>query len=448
MRLCSWLGVVCTHSLTRLSPPCDCPVVADIKRRDTTNYLLCTGGNGQLLLWSLNPITGELASVKVATSSYQREYTSLLFSPNREWLYAGTTSGDFACISVRGAVSRSFCIVVYRRLTHRLAVVVGVAAHARAQIKSRSLHTFVSCCSGGVLSLTAPDDTRMVVSGGDGTVASYVGEGKEWVDEATVKVQGAVHNVSSSPDGAEVLAGTADGHIYRIKLGARGTRPTVLPVCESHASAAASLEEGLGRARTCARPLTCVLSVMPLLAHVLCVFVGLLLWLWVCRTWLAVCVCVWVWAWVCGCLWLCGMARAPGTTASGTKETSASRATNAVGGVAAVAYPPKFSDKFATVGADNTVRVWDASDYSVPIMCSVKNGGHPSSIAYSLDALLSGWEDGKMRCHSADTGELLWSVTDAHRGGVTALCMSNNQRFAVRGMAVGGVGVGVGGGMF
>ena len=106
--MCSWLGVVGTHSLTRLSPPCDCPVVVDIKRRDTTNYLLCTGGNGQLLLWSLNPITGELASVKVATSSYQREYTSLLFSPNREWLYAGTTSGDFACISVRGAVSRSF----------------------------------------------------------------------------------------------------------------------------------------------------------------------------------------------------------------------------------------------------------------------------------------------------------------------------------------------------
>ena len=337
-------------------------------------------------------------------------------------------------------------------------MVVGVAAHARAQIKSRSLHTFVSCCSGGVLSLTAPDDTRMVVSGGDGTVASYVGEGKEWVDEATVKVQGAVHNVSSSPDGAEVLAGTADGHIYRIKLGARGTRPTVLPVCESHASAAASLEEGLGRARTCARPLhvraqhhgaprSCIVCFRGVAAMVVglsclagCVCVC------VC---VAVCGCVWlcVAVWLCVCLWLCGMARASGTTASGTKETSASRATNAVGGVAAVAYPPKFSDKFATVGADNTVRVWDASDYSVPIMCSVKNGGHPSSIAYSLDALLSGWEDGKMRCHSADTGELLWSVTDAHRGGVTALCMSNNQRFAVRGMPVGGVGVGVGGGM-
>ena len=46
---------------------------------------------------------------------------------------------------------------------------------------------------------------------------------------------------------------------------------------------------------------TCALSIMGLLAHVLYVFVGLLLWLWVCRAWLAVCVCVCV----CGCVWLC-----------------------------------------------------------------------------------------------------------------------------------------------
>ena len=47
-----------------------------------------------------------------------------------------------------------------------------------AQIKSRSLHTFITVCSGGVLSIATPDPTRMVVCGGDGTVNSYVGEGK------------------------------------------------------------------------------------------------------------------------------------------------------------------------------------------------------------------------------------------------------------------------------
>jgi len=192
---------------------------------------------------------------------------------------------------------------------------------------------------------------------------------QEWVDESKVKVDGAAYNVSSASDGSEVLVGTAAGFMYRVKLGARGSSPSVLQVCESHSSAAASLEEGLGRART---------------------------------------------------------------TASGTKQTSASRATTAVGGVAAVAYAANVSDKFATVGYDNTVRVWDAGDYTVPVKCSVKHGGHPSSVAYSIDALLSGWEDGQIRCHSVDNGEQLWTVADAHRGGVTSLLMSNNQRFAVR----------------
>lgn len=88
----------------------------DIKRRATSNYMLCTAGNGQIFLWSLNPITGELASVKVSTSSYTREYTCMQFSADREWLYAGTTTGDFACISVRrrGTAARVLCACTHQ----------------------------------------------------------------------------------------------------------------------------------------------------------------------------------------------------------------------------------------------------------------------------------------------------------------------------------------------
>ena len=84
---------------------------------------------------------------------------------------------------------------------------------------------------------------------------------QEWLDEAKVTVEGGAYNVSASGDGGEVLVGTAAGFIYRVKLGARGTRPTVLPVCESHASAAASLEEGLGKASAllgCASEIVCM----------------------------------------------------------------------------------------------------------------------------------------------------------------------------------------------
>ena len=44
------------------------------------------------------------------------------------------------------------------------------------------------------------------------------------------------------------------------------------------------------------------------------------------------------------------------------------------------------------------VRVWDASDYTSPVNFSLKGAGHPCGVVYSLDVLLSGWEDGSLRC--------------------------------------------------
>lgn len=266
---------------------------ADIKRRATSNYLLCTAGNGQLFLWSLNPITGELASVKVSTSSYTREYTCMQFSADREWLYAGTTTGDFACISVRRAWAA--CRIYEaggntRRSSTFECVAMGCDSHARlvpgmSRASAADQEPFAAHVCICLQRRCAVHDQprqqpaggcwrrrqRHVVRGrGQGMWANYrislqpdirradevaaclwVGRCvliQEWLDEAKVPVEGSAYNVSASSDGGEVLVGTAAGFIYRVKLGARGARPTVLPVCESHASAAASLEEGLGKA--------------------------------------------------------------------------------------------------------------------------------------------------------------------------------------------------------
>lgn len=102
-----------------------------------------------------------------------------------------------------------------------------------------------------------------------------------------------------------------------------------------------------------------------------------------------------------------------------------------------VAYTMDVSDRFATVSKDCSIRVWDASDYSVLTKCMVMDAGLPTSLQYSLDILLSGWTDGAIRCHSSDTGDLLWSIDSAHAGGVSALALSHNQRFIVSG-GVGG----------
>ena len=86
-----------------------------------------------------------------------------------------------------------------------------------------------------------------------------------------------------------------------------------------------------------------------------------------------------------------------------------------------VAYAPNVSERFCTASADGSLRVWDASDYTVVVRALVVDGGVPNCVALSLDTIISGWSDGKIRCHSAEDGSWLWEIPNAHAGGVTAL---------------------------
>jgi len=52
---------------------------------------------------------------------------------------------------------------------------------------------------------------------------------------------------------------------------------------------------------------------------------------------------------------------------------------------------------------------------------------------------MTGWDDGNVRCHSNATGELLWTLPDAHVGGVTAIGVAVGQHFFVTGGAKGEV---------
>lgn len=104
---------------------------------------------------------------------------------------------------------------------------------------------------------------------------------------------------------------------------------------------------------------------------------------------------------------------------------------NHANAVVQIAYSMDASDRFATISRDCTIRIWDASDYTVATRCFVGNAGAPTSLYYSLDVLLSGWTDGCIRSHSSDHGALAWSIDNAHVGGVTALVLSHNQRFIV-----------------
>ncbi|EOD25992.1 hypothetical protein EMIHUDRAFT_237269 [Emiliania huxleyi CCMP1516] len=69
----------------------------DVKRRDTMQLQLATGGEGFLKYWTLDPAGGSLSSEE-ATTAVSRHVTALAFSHEREYLYAGSSSGDFVTI--------------------------------------------------------------------------------------------------------------------------------------------------------------------------------------------------------------------------------------------------------------------------------------------------------------------------------------------------------------
>jgi len=50
--------------------------------------------------------------------------------------------------------------------------------------------------------------------------------------------------------------------------------------------------------------------------------------------------------------------------------------------VKCVAFAPESSDKFATASSDNTLRIWDAGDYTTLTTAEVKDAGAPTCLVY------------------------------------------------------------------
>jgi cilia- and flagella-associated protein 52 len=95
------------------------------------------------------------------------------------------------------------------------------------------------------------------------------------------------------------------------------------------------------------------------------------------------------------------------------------------------------SDKFITSSNDGTIRLWDANDYSVKARCVNAQaqiaGVFPKCSLFTDEVILSGWSDGKIRAYRVDNNEQLWQIDNAHKGGVTAIALSHNNKFIVSG---------------
>ena len=297
----------------------------DVKKRPTSSYVLATCGQAMVVIYTLDPFTGTVTQQKCrVTGARVREYTSIAFSDDGDWLFCGSTSGDFSCFSVSGAAMVSLTPV----------------------------------CSGGVYSIfcstppSGPQDdedyTPLVVTagGGDGTLTEFRtanASSKGFVDTWRCHFAGGVSSIAVHERSAELFVGTTKG---LVAFCTPGTDAPAQVWAESH-----------------------------------------------------------------------------------------------FGSITAVAFYKDISDQFATVSTDGTLRIWDLNDYHVYWWCSVPGareaGLRATSLVWSIGCLISGWNDGKIRCHSIDTDagtrECLWMIDDAHVGGVSALVMSGSEKFFVSG---------------
>lgn len=105
-----------------------------------------------------------------------------MYSQDGEYLYTGTATGELCCINIR----------------------------------NNALHSTYSVCSQGVQGLAfSSNGEKLYASGGDGTLTTYVGKGKDFTDEKRTQIANtSILSISLSKDDSQLLLGTSDGNVY------------------------------------------------------------------------------------------------------------------------------------------------------------------------------------------------------------------------------------------
>lgn len=91
-------------------------------------------------------------------------------------------------------------------------------------------------------------------------------------------------------------------------------------------------------------------------------------------------------------------------------------------------------DGLVSASSDGALRGWTLDPRPRALMrAGLRTGSVPLCISPTNQNTMTGWDDGNVRCHSNTTGELLWTLPDAHVGGVTAIGVAVGGHFFVTG---------------
>ena len=75
----------------------------------------------------------------------------------------------------------------------------------------------LNLCALGVRTIQPITADRVIVGGGDGQVFQIAMNGRDTAIATKTQFFGAVHGLSSSPDGLQSLVATEKGYIYRLR---------------------------------------------------------------------------------------------------------------------------------------------------------------------------------------------------------------------------------------
>ncbi len=389
----------------------------DIKGRETLLYLFATGGSKALSLWTLDPTTGECAHERPVLSStvmrdVARDYCSLAFSPgpDRAWLYAGTSTGEIVVIHARTMAVHHSLFVASGGIFSIAATMLLSASHADSTMNGLKTHgQRMSRLNAGIemgSSLRNPsleDGVDLVIGSGDGIVsivhhatgqlqndlvlhapvsaAQNYGAtrpnlaSKSLFITRQTKIEGAVYSVSlfprsnGSPNSYGFLAGTSSGALYRLY---KPDGPNLGSTIESKSTTESGLVSEKIRQSHASMSEPFNPDAAPSLA----------------------------------------MAGNPGVNQL-PMPLQANRLI--VGNVVDVSFSPNASDRFVSIGTDNTVRLWDLSDYSCVSSALVRSAGHPNCVVHADEFHLSGWQDGVLRCYFSEPVAVVENSTRSAR---------------------------------
>lgn len=181
--------------------------VRDSNGRDTDHYQFVTGGKDGVEIWDINPFIGEMKHHPISVDTrvnMSRCVTSVIFSNDRDQLFAGTSSGDYVLVSMR----------------------------------SLKITRIIQSTNMGIFSLLS-DIHGVIVGCGDNTIKFFNDSGSCYRD---IKLDGSIIGMSFSPDRRELLALTGNGTISRLNVSSGKS----IIISESHTKGVVAVAYAIG----------------------------------------------------------------------------------------------------------------------------------------------------------------------------------------------------------